>query len=86
MSGIAEVMHNLGYKVQGSDMGESANVKRLRAMGIPVMVGQREENLGDARVIVYSTAIQPDNPELMAPVSACCPWSVGRNAGGTYAP
>ena len=66
MSGIAEVMHNLGYKVQGSDIGDTANVKRLRALGIPVVIGHREENLGEARVLVYSTAVKEDNPELRA--------------------
>lgn len=64
MSGIAEVMHNLGYKVRGSDQSESANVKRLRGLGIEVAVGQKAENLGDAAVVVISSAIRPDNPEL----------------------
>ena len=49
MSGIAEVLHNLGYKVQGSDLAESANVKRLRELGIPVAIGHRAENLGRRR-------------------------------------
>ena len=66
MSGIAEVMHNLGYQVQGSDIAENANVKRLKELGIPVHVGHAEENLGDARVLVVSTAIDPQNPELIA--------------------
>ncbi|MCP1334954.1 UDP-N-acetylmuramate--L-alanine ligase [Futiania mangrovi] len=65
MSGIAEVMRNLGHKVQGSDVAESANVRRLRAMGIPVEIGHRAENLGEARVIVVSSAIRRDNPELV---------------------
>ena len=66
MSGIAEVLHNLGYKVQGSDQSESANVKRLRDKGIECFVGHRAENLCDAEVIVVSTAIKKTNPELMA--------------------
>ncbi|WP_269930391.1 UDP-N-acetylmuramate--L-alanine ligase [Aminobacter sp. HY435] len=66
MSGIAEVLHNLGYKVQGSDQSESANVQRLRDKGIECFVGHRAENLGDAEVIVVSTAIKKTNPELMA--------------------
>ena len=66
MSGIAEVMHNFGYKIQGSDISENANVKRLRDLGIKVFVGQREENLEGAWGIVISTAIQPDNPEVIA--------------------
>ncbi|MBA4209897.1 MAG: UDP-N-acetylmuramate--L-alanine ligase [Parvibaculum sp.] len=65
MSGIAEVMHNLGYKVQGSDLSDSANVKRLRALGIKVFIGQKAENVADAQVVVVSSAIRPDNPELM---------------------
>lgn len=65
MSGIAEVMHNLGYKVQGSDLSDSANVKRLKALGIKVFIGQKAENVADAQVVVVSSAIRPDNPELM---------------------
>ncbi|WP_350334953.1 UDP-N-acetylmuramate--L-alanine ligase [Coralliovum pocilloporae] len=66
MSGIAEVLNNLGYRVQGSDMSDSANVQRLRAKGISVSIGHAEENLGEARVLVVSSAIKPDNPELCA--------------------
>ena len=66
MSGIAEVLHNLGHKVQGSDQAESANVQRLREKGIPVHVGHKAENLGDAEVVVVSTAIRKNNPELVA--------------------
>ncbi len=66
MSGIAEVLHNLGYKVQGSDASDNANVKRLRDMGISCFVGHRAENLGEAAVLVISTAIKRDNPELVA--------------------
>jgi len=66
MSGIAEVLHNLGYDVQGSDMNESANVQRLRDKGITVHIGHRAENLGDAEVVVASTAIKQDNPERIA--------------------
>lgn len=66
MSGIAEVLHNLGYQVQGSDSSDSANVKRLREKGISVAVGHAPENLKDAEVVVVSTAIRRDNPELMA--------------------
>ena len=66
MSGIAEVLHNLGHKVQGSDQSDSANVQRLREKGIEVFVGHRAENLGDAEVVVVSTAIKKTNPELIA--------------------
>ena len=64
MSGIAEVLKTLGYDVQGSDISENANVQRLRKMGIPVFVGHAAANLGDARIVVISSAIKPDNPEL----------------------
>jgi UDP-N-acetylmuramate--alanine ligase len=66
MSGIAEVLHNLGHKVQGSDQADSANVQRLRDKGIPVFVGHTSDNLGDAEVVVVSTAIKKNNPELVA--------------------
>ncbi|MBM7048250.1 UDP-N-acetylmuramate--L-alanine ligase [Rhizobium lusitanum] len=66
MSGIAEVLHNLGHRVQGSDQSESANVQRLRDKGIPVHIGHKAENLGDAEVVVVSTAIKKSNPELIA--------------------
>lgn len=66
MSGIAEVMHNLGYTIQGSDLSDNANVKRLRGMGIKVAVGHDAANLGDAEVVVVSSAVKRTNPELMA--------------------
>ena len=66
MSGIAEVLHNLGYSVQGSDIAESANVRRLRDSGIPVAVGHAAANLGAAQVVVTSTAVKADNPEVKA--------------------
>jgi UDP-N-acetylmuramate--alanine ligase len=65
MSGIAEVMHILGYKVQGSDVAEGYIVEGLRKAGIPVTIGQHADNLGDAAVVVVSTAIRKDNPELV---------------------
>ncbi|MFM7692080.1 MAG: UDP-N-acetylmuramate--L-alanine ligase, partial [Alphaproteobacteria bacterium] len=66
MSGIAEVLHTLGYQVQGSDISEGANVARLRAAGIPVMIGHDAANLGNAQVLVVSTAVKRDNPEVAA--------------------
>jgi UDP-N-acetylmuramate--alanine ligase len=66
MSGIAEVLHNLGYRVQGSDQADSANVQRLRDKGIECFVGHKAENLGAAEVVVVSTAIKKSNPELQA--------------------
>src|ERR1043166_335131 len=66
MSGIAEVLCNLGYTVQGSDAAEGANVARLRDKGISISIGHRPENVAGADVLVVSTAIRRDNPELMA--------------------
>ena len=66
MSGIAEVLCNLGYTVQGSDASESANVNRLREKGISISIGHTAENVAGADVLVVSTAIKRDNPELMA--------------------
>ena len=65
MSGIAEVLCNLGYTVQGSDASDNANVARLREKGITVSVGHKAENVAGADVVVVSTAIKRDNPELM---------------------
>ena len=66
MSGIAEVLITLGYKVQGSDASDNANVKRLREHGATVFIGHEEKNIGEAAVVVVSTAIRRDNPELVA--------------------
>ncbi len=63
MSGIAEVLHNLGYQVQGSDQNDGANVQRLRDRGISVAIGHRAENIGEAEVVVASSAIPQTNPE-----------------------
>ena len=66
MSGIAEILHNLGYEVSGSDQNpESESVLQLRSMGIYVAGGHHPQNLGDAQVVVYSSAITPENPELV---------------------
>src|SRR6201989_2537681 len=66
MSGIAEVLNNLGYTVQGSDASDGGNVARLRDKGITVSVGHKAENIAGADVVVVSTAIKRENPELMA--------------------
>ena len=71
MSGYAEVLHNLGYKVQGSDQAESANVLRLRALGVRVMIGHAADNIYDEKkalcsVVVKSTAVKETNPEIIA--------------------
>ncbi|ALG70948.1 UDP-N-acetylmuramate--alanine ligase [Azospirillum thiophilum] len=73
MSGIAEVLRNLGYTVQGSDLAENANVKRLRELGITVFVGHRGENIAGAAVIVVSSAVKRDNPEVVAARAALVP-------------
>jgi UDP-N-acetylmuramate--alanine ligase len=73
MSGIAEVLANLDYKVQGSDAAEGANVKRLRDKGITVTVGHDAHNVDGAAVVVVSSAIKPDNPELVAARAARLP-------------
>ena len=97
MSGIAEVMHTLGYQVQGSDQAEGANVVRLRELGIEVFIGHDAANLGAAQVVVISSAVKGDNPEVAAAREAMVPvvrraemlaelmrlkWSVA--VGGTH--
>ena len=66
MSGIAEILHNLGYSVQGSDLSANASVERLRTLGISVAIGHAPANLGDAQVVVVSSAVKPDNLEVAA--------------------
>jgi UDP-N-acetylmuramate--alanine ligase len=66
MSGIAEILHNLGYQVQGSDLADNYNVRRLAEQGINIAIGHAAENLGDAAVVVVSSAVKADNPEVVA--------------------
>lgn len=66
MSGIAEVLANLGYKVRGSDAADGGNVKRLRDLGIAVTIGHDAKNVEGAGVLVVSSAVKRDNPELIA--------------------
>jgi UDP-N-acetylmuramate--alanine ligase len=73
MSGIAEVLHNLGYKVQGSDLADGANTRRLADLGIKIHIGHRAENVGNAQVIVVSSAVKKDNPEVLAARSRFVP-------------
>ena len=73
MSGIAEVMHQLGYRVQGSDQAESTRVEGLRKIGIAVAIGQHADNLGDAAVVVCSSAISRGNPEVEAAIERRLP-------------
>lgn len=73
MCPLAEILHAKGYSLQGSDNNESSIVDRIRAMGIPVMMGQKAENINGADMIVYSAAIQQGNPELEAALSSGIP-------------
>ena len=65
MSGIAEVLHNLGYKVQGSDISENANVKRLKNLGMKIFLGHNKDNVKDVDIVVKSSAIKENNPEIL---------------------
>ncbi|MBN1196273.1 MAG: UDP-N-acetylmuramate--L-alanine ligase [Candidatus Aminicenantes bacterium] len=65
MSGIAEVLHNMGFQISGSDIAEGGAVKRFQRMGVPVAIGHNAVNLGDAETLVYSSAIRGDNVELV---------------------
>ena len=66
MSGIAEVLHNQGYIVSGSDSANSPVLERLASLGIRVAVGHNAENLGNAQAVVVSTAVKESNPEVIA--------------------
>jgi UDP-N-acetylmuramate--alanine ligase len=78
MSGIAEVLSNLGYVVTGSDISESAVVRRLRSLGIKVVVGHAAENISDTDAVVVSTAVKSDNPEVQRARSLRIPWCRAR--------
>jgi len=73
MSGIAEVLCNLGYQVQGSDIGDNANVERLRKLGVDIAIGHHADNLKNAQVVVVSTAVTSENPEVAAARSRLIP-------------
>jgi UDP-N-acetylmuramate--alanine ligase len=66
MSGIAEILHNLGYEVSGSDQSDSATSRRLAELGICIFVGHDAANIADAQAVVTSTAVKGDNPEVIA--------------------
>ncbi|MFL6695353.1 MAG: UDP-N-acetylmuramate--L-alanine ligase, partial [Ramlibacter sp.] len=66
MSGIAEVLRNLGYTISGSDLSDSATLRRLQGLGIQTRVGHAEANIAGADAVVTSTAVQADNPEVVA--------------------
>lgn len=65
MSGIAEVLHNMGYTVTGSDIRESDTVRRLRSMGLKIFIGHNKDNIDESDVVVFSSAVKPDNPEII---------------------
>ena len=64
MCGLAELLHNIGAKVTGSDLGENVNTEHLKKIGVQVFRGHEAKQVGDADVVVYSSAVQPENPEL----------------------
>ncbi len=66
MCPIAEILHHKGYELTGSDTNESDTLDRIRSYGIPVTMGQKAENIQDAELVVYTAAVKPDNPELVA--------------------
>jgi len=66
MSPLAEILHEQGYHITGSDWGESDNIHRLEGLGIPIFKGHFAENLGDTELLVYTSAVSADNPELKA--------------------
>ena len=73
MSGIAELLNNLGFKITGSDIKASENVKRLESLGIEISIGHSPNNLKNADVVVYSSAIPLDNPEMLMAISKSIP-------------
>ncbi|MEM9880122.1 MAG: UDP-N-acetylmuramate--L-alanine ligase, partial [Pseudomonadota bacterium] len=73
MSGIGEMLHSLGYTVQGSDLARSPNVQRLESLGIKVFIGHGEDNVADARVVVISSAVKEDNAEVIGARSRAIP-------------
>jgi len=66
MSGIAELLLNLGFSITGSDVSDSESVQRLRSLGATIEIGHSAENIGDSQVVVYSSAVGLDNPECVA--------------------
>ena len=66
MSGIAEVLHNLGYVISGSDLVDSATLRRLQQLGIRTFMGHEAAHIEGADAVVTSTAVKPDNPEVLA--------------------
>lgn len=77
MSGIAEVLLNMGYSVSGSDVTDSAAVQRLRGLGADIRLGHAAENVGDVSVVVKSSAVGEGNPEVLAARTKACRSSPG---------
>lgn len=76
MCPMAEILHHKGYELTGSDINESDTLERIRSYGIPVAMGHRAENIGNAECVVYTAACKQDNPELVAARErAFPPWS-----------
>lgn len=73
MSGIAEILHNLGCKIQGSDIANNTNIERLKKLGVKTIIGQKEDNISGVSVVVRSTAIKDDNPEIVTARKANIP-------------
>ena len=82
MSGIAEILHDMGYDVSGSDISENANVKRLRDKGITIKIGQVAENIDGVAIIVISTAIKQIIQKCLKPAAVSCPLSIGLKCSG----
>ena len=85
MSGIAEVMLNLGFAVSGSDLADSAATQRLKALGAKVHIGHADANVNGAHAVVTSTAVTPDNPEVAAARARVSGSAARDDAGGTDA-
>ena len=66
MSPLAEILYSLGYDISGSDMNESDNINRMHSLGIPVYMGHQAENIRQAELVVYTSAINVNNPELVS--------------------
>ena len=69
MSPLAEVLHGMGLKVQGSDMNDGPSVEHLRSLGIPVAIGHAADNLGECDFVIRTAAIHDDNPEISGAVT-----------------
>ena len=86
MSGIAELLLNLGFKITGSDINDSAVIKNLRNKGAEVSQGHTAKNVTDADVLVYSSAVQEDNPEVIAAQKKVSLLFEGQKCSGNLSP